>query len=63
VKDWDKPPLDHVDPYHLGIRFIWFLTAEFVVEIDFVAEIYFLEFDLLRSLLPKHPCLFVREEA
>jgi hypothetical protein len=33
VKDWAKPPSDHVDPYHLGIRFVGFLTAEFVVEI------------------------------
>jgi hypothetical protein len=34
VKDWAKPPSDHVDPYHLGIRFVGFITAEFVVEID-----------------------------
>jgi hypothetical protein len=27
VKDWAKNPLDHVDPYHLGIRFVGFLTA------------------------------------
>jgi hypothetical protein len=33
VKDWAKPPSDHVDPYHLGIR-ARFITAEFVVEID-----------------------------
>jgi hypothetical protein len=30
VKDWAKPPLDHVDPYHLGIRFVGFLTAIFL---------------------------------
>jgi hypothetical protein len=48
VKDWAKPPSDHVDPYHLGIRFVGFLTAEFVVEIDLVlAEIYLLKFALL----------------
>jgi hypothetical protein len=34
VKDWAKPLSDHVDPYHLGIRFVGFLTAKFVVEID-----------------------------
>lgn len=27
MKDWAKTPLDHVDPYHLGIRFVGFLTA------------------------------------
>jgi hypothetical protein len=27
VKDWAKTPLDHVDPYHLGIRFVGFLTV------------------------------------
>ena len=26
--------MDHVDPYHLGIRFVGFLTAKFVVEIN-----------------------------
>jgi hypothetical protein len=40
VKDWAKPPLDHVDPYHLGIRFVGFLTAV-------LAEIYLLKFALL----------------
>jgi hypothetical protein len=34
VKDWAKPPSDHIDPYHLGIRFVGFITAEFFVEID-----------------------------
>ena len=34
VKDWAKTLLDHVDPYHLGIRFVGFLTAKFVVEIS-----------------------------
>jgi hypothetical protein len=34
VKDWAKPPSDHVDPYHLGIRYAGFIMAEFVVEID-----------------------------
>jgi hypothetical protein len=34
VKDWAKTPSDHVDPYHLGIRFVGFLTAKFVDEID-----------------------------
>jgi hypothetical protein len=46
-------PLDHIDPYHLGIRFIGFLTAKFVVEIEFLAEIYLLEVDLPKSLLPE----------
>ena len=27
VKDWAKTLSDHVDPYHLGIRFVGFLTA------------------------------------
>jgi hypothetical protein len=40
MKDWAKPPSDHVDLYHLGIRFVGFITAEFVVEIDFSAQIY-----------------------
>jgi hypothetical protein len=56
VKDWAKPPLDHVDPYHLGIRFVGFITAKFVVEIDFLAEIYLLEVVLLKSLLPEVIC-------
>jgi hypothetical protein len=34
MKDWAKHHLDHADPYHLGIRFVGFITAEFVVEID-----------------------------
>jgi hypothetical protein len=34
VKDWAKPPLDHVDPYYLGIRFVSFLMVKFVVEIE-----------------------------
>jgi hypothetical protein len=38
VKDWAKPPLDHANMYHLGIRFVGFIMAEFVVEIDFSAE-------------------------
>ncbi len=29
MKDWAKPPSDHVDPYHLGIRFVGFLTTNF----------------------------------
>jgi hypothetical protein len=45
VKDWAKPPSDHADPYHLGIRFVGFITAEFVVEDRFVL----LSFYLLRS--------------
>jgi hypothetical protein len=40
VKDWAKPPSDHVDPYHLGIRFVGFLMAV-------LAEIYLLKFALL----------------
>jgi hypothetical protein len=40
VKDWAKPPSDHVDPYHLGIRFVGFLTVVLV-------EIYLLKFALL----------------
>jgi hypothetical protein len=56
VKDWAKPPLDHVDPYHLGIRFVGFLTAKFIVEIDLVAGIYVLEFDRLLKLLPEAIC-------
>jgi hypothetical protein len=40
VKDWAKAPSDHVDPYHLGIRFVGFLTAV-------LAEIYLLKFALL----------------
>jgi hypothetical protein len=56
VKDWAKPPLDHIDPYHLGIRFVGFLTAKFVVEINFLAEIYVLEFDLLKSMPPEVIC-------
>jgi hypothetical protein len=31
VKDWAKPLSDHVDPYHLGIRFVGFLTANLVL--------------------------------
>jgi hypothetical protein len=27
VKHWDKTLLDDVDPYHLGIRFVGFLTV------------------------------------
>ena len=27
VKDWAKTLLDHVDPYHLGIRAVGFITA------------------------------------
>jgi hypothetical protein len=27
VKDWAKTPLNHVDLYHLGMRFIGFLTV------------------------------------
>jgi hypothetical protein len=42
VKDWAKPPLDHVDLYHLGIRFVGFLTMKFIVKINFTAEIYLL---------------------
>jgi hypothetical protein len=49
VKDWAKPPSDHVDPYHLGIRFVGFLTAKFDIEIDFLAEICLLEVVLLKS--------------
>jgi hypothetical protein len=56
MKDWVKPPLNHVDPYHLGIRFIGFLTVKFIVEIDFLAEIYVLEYDLLKSLPPEMIC-------
>jgi hypothetical protein len=53
VKEWAKPPLDHVDPYHLGIRFVGFLTAV-------LAEIYLLnliccEDFAARGSLPKHP--------
>jgi hypothetical protein len=33
VKDWAKPLLDHVDPYHLGIRFVGFLTAIFLLRL------------------------------
>jgi hypothetical protein len=40
VKDWAKPPSDHVDPYHLGIRFVGFLTAV-------LTEISLLKFALL----------------
>jgi hypothetical protein len=47
VKDWAKPPSDHVDPYHLGIRFVGFLTAV-------LAEIYLAAVcDLLVNLLPE----------
>jgi hypothetical protein len=35
VKDWAKTPSDHVDPYHLGIRFVGFFMAV-------LAEIYLL---------------------
>jgi hypothetical protein len=56
VKDWAKPSLDHVDPYHLGIRFVGFLTAKFIVEIDLVAGIYVHEFDRLLKLLPEAIC-------
>jgi hypothetical protein len=42
VKDWAKPLPGHVDPYHLGIRFVGFVTAKFVVKINFTAEIYLL---------------------
>jgi hypothetical protein len=56
VKDWAKPPLVHVDPYHLGIRFVGFIMVKFVVEIDFLAEIYLLEVVLLKSLLPEAIC-------
>jgi hypothetical protein len=31
VKDWAKPPLGHVDPYHLGIRFVGFITANLLL--------------------------------
>jgi hypothetical protein len=31
VKDSAKPPSDHVDPYHLGIRFVGFLTANLLL--------------------------------
>jgi hypothetical protein len=47
VKDWANPPSDHVDPYHLGIRFVEFLTAV-------LAEIYLAAVcDLLAKLLPE----------
>jgi hypothetical protein len=42
VKDWAKPPSDHADPYHLGIRFVGFLTAV-------LAEIFLLKFALLSA--------------
>jgi hypothetical protein len=31
VKDWAKPPSDHVDPYYLGIRFVGFITANLLL--------------------------------
>jgi hypothetical protein len=40
MKDWAKPPLDHVDPYHLGIRFVGFLTAIFLPQ--FICEYFWL---------------------
>jgi hypothetical protein len=46
VKDWAKPPSDHIDPYHLGIRFVGFLTVNL-----------FLSFSLLKfALLPVEIC-------
>jgi hypothetical protein len=62
VKDWAKPPLDHVDPYHLDIRFVGFITAIFFVKIDFIAEIYLLEVVLLKSLLPEAICQHTSRE-
>jgi hypothetical protein len=52
MKDWAKPPLDHADPYHLGIRFVGFLTAV-------LAEIYLLNLICCEDFavggrLPKH---------
>jgi hypothetical protein len=52
VKDWAKPPSDHVNPYHLGIRFVGFLTAV-------LAEIYLLNLICCEDFaaggrLPKH---------
>jgi hypothetical protein len=31
VKDWAKPPSDHVDLYHLGIRFVGFITTNLLL--------------------------------
>jgi hypothetical protein len=33
VKDWAKPPSDHVDPYHLGIRLLGCSRQEFSVDL------------------------------
>jgi hypothetical protein len=49
VKDWAKPPSDHVDPYHLGIRFVGSLTAV-------LAEIYLLKFALLLEAICSSYC-------
>jgi hypothetical protein len=31
MKDWAKPPLDHVDLYHLGIRFVGFIMVNLLL--------------------------------
>jgi hypothetical protein len=54
MKDWAKPPSDHADPYHLGIRFVGFLMAKFIVNINITAEIYLLF--RRRVLLPEAIC-------
>jgi hypothetical protein len=58
VKDWAKPPSDHVDPYHLGIRFVGFITANLLLRLDLS--------DILRRVdaggdLPRHFCSLNRE--
>jgi hypothetical protein len=61
VKDWAKPPLDHVDPYHLGIRFVGFIMVNFLLrficsEVCFAAfgSQIFVDADLLVSLRPEY---------
>jgi hypothetical protein len=36
VKDWAKPPSDHVDPYHLGIRLLGCSRQEFSVDLRII---------------------------
>jgi hypothetical protein len=46
VKDWAKTPLDHVDPYHLGIRakprhlLIYICCSWYHVDLEFGAAGY-----------------------
>jgi hypothetical protein len=50
VKDWAKPPSDHVDPYHLGIRFVGFLTAIFLPRFIYIFAV--VDLDEIRSAIP-----------